>query len=151
MRPVDLNPDLTISFQIDPLRPKEEDPVNPVTVIIKNQGETAAGSPRAFFGYFPLFGSGSVFFTDFECPQCKNIKYHERYKGPGTPGLLLEWSVPSILSGQSLTFRFKPSPVSEQRGSPVWRLGKYSFVAQVFQAQQAGEKNNSEFALVEVT
>ncbi len=34
---------------------------------------------------------------------------------------------------------------------PVWRLGKYSFVAQVFQAQQAGEKNNSEFALVEVT
>ena len=151
MGPVNLNPELVISFQIDPLRPREGDPVNPITVIIKNQGGALAGSTQAFFGYFPFFGSGSIFFTDFECPQCKNIKYHGRYKGPGTAGLLLEWSAPSVMPGQSLSFRFKPYPVSERKNSPVWMPGKYSFVAYVFQTQQEEDKNNSEIILVQVT
>jgi hypothetical protein len=148
---VDLRPELIISFQIDPLGPREGDPVNPITVIMENQGRALAGPTKAFFGYFPFFGSGSIFFTNFECPQCKNIKYHGRYKGPGTPGLLLEWSAPSVMPGQSLSFRFKPSPVSEGKNSPVWMLGKYSFVAQVFQAQQEDDKRNSKIILVQVT
>jgi hypothetical protein len=59
---VDLRPELIISFQIDPLGPREGDPVNPITVIIENQGQAFAGPTKAFFGYFPFFWQRINFF-----------------------------------------------------------------------------------------
>ena len=61
MGPVDLKPELIISVQIDPLGPREGDPVNPITVIMENQGQALAGPTKAFFGHFPFLAADRFF------------------------------------------------------------------------------------------
>lgn len=150
MKLLDFRSDLVISFEIARSKLKEGDPVSPVTVTIKNQGESISEPTKAFFGYFPFFGSGAIFFTDFKCPQCDHIDYYGKYRGPGTHGLLLEWSVPSLMPGGSISFTFNPSLFNEGGKPVIWRPGKYAFVAQVYQGQKEEGKEHSKIALVEV-
>lgn len=150
MKLLDLRSDLVISFEIAHSGLKEGDPVAPVTVTIKNQGESISASTKAFFGYFPFFGSGAIFLTDFKCLQCSNMDYYGKYRGPGTHGLLLEWSVPSLMPGANISFTFNPFLLNEGEKPVIWMPGKYAFVAHVYQGQEEDGKENPKIILVEV-
>ena len=150
MKLLDLRSDLVISFEIAHSGLKEGDPVAPVAVTIKNQGESISETTKAFFGYFPFFGSGAHIFADFKCHQCNNVGYYGKYRGPGTHGLLLEWSVPSLMPGGSMSFTFNPLPLNEGEKPIIWTPGKYAFVAQVYQGREENGKENSKIILVEV-
>jgi len=150
MKLFDLGPDLAISFEIAHSGLKEGDHVVPIIVTIRNQGETISETTKAFFGYFPFFGSGAVFFADFRCHQCNNVGYYGKYRGLGTHGLLLEWSVPSLMPGGSISFTFNPFSFNEAKKPVIWLPGKYAFVAQVYQGQEEDGKENPKIILVEV-
>jgi hypothetical protein len=150
MKLLDLGSDLVISFEIAHSGLKEGDIVAPVTVTIKNQGESVSVSTKAFFGYFPFFGSGAIFFADFKCLQCNDMDYYGKYRGPGTHGLLLEWSVASLTPGGSISFTFNPFSLKKGEKPAMWMPGKYAFVANVYQGQKEDGSENPKIVLVDV-
>jgi hypothetical protein len=150
MKLLDPRSDLIISFEIAHSGLKEGDPVAPVTVTIRNQGESISELTKAFFGYFPFFGSGANFFADFKCPECNIMDYYRKYRGPGTHGLLIEWRVPSLIPGGSISFTFNPFLFNEAEKPVLWLPGKYAFVAHVYQGQEEHGKENPKIVLVEV-
>jgi hypothetical protein len=125
-------PDLiTESILSTPSSPQQNDPVGPITVKIKNQGNGTAPASTAVFG---CLGSWC---SPMNCNQCSGWNIATWTSGIGWTG---KWSIPILNPGASIQYTFVPLAGGDPQ---KWVSGSYLFTCTVDRDDAAHEINEN--------